>query len=142
MPRPRRRLSSSRRTGVTTVELAITVPILFTVLFTALEFSRMNVVRHTAVNAAYEGARRGIVPGSSATDVQDVAQAVLDTVGTSGATITVTPAVITPQTTEVTVTVNIPIGQNGWIAPHFFAGQNVTTSCTLKRELVETVVVP
>ncbi len=50
------RLSRARtRRGATTVEFAITVPILFAVVFTAFEFSRMNVIRHTAVNAAYEG---------------------------------------------------------------------------------------
>ena len=70
-----RRLTARKRTGATTVEFAITVPILFSLLFTAFEFSRMNVIRQTAVNAAYEGARRGIVPGASETDVEDVAPA-------------------------------------------------------------------
>jgi Flp pilus assembly protein TadG len=124
------------------VEFAVTVPILFLVLFTSFEFSRMNVIRQTAVNAAYEGARRGIVPGASETDVENVTQGILNVVGTRAANIAVDPTVITPDTTEVTVTVTVPMEQNGWIASRFFAGRTVETSCTLKRELIETVVVP
>ncbi len=138
----KRCLTARKRTGATTVEFAVTVPILFSLLFTAFEFSRMNVIRQTAVNAAYEGARRGIVPGASETDVQDVAQAVLNTVGTQGAAITVDPTVLTPDTTEVTVTVTVPLEKNGWVTARLFAGKVAESACTLQRELVETVVVP
>ena len=140
--RPMTRFHHRKRSGATTVEFAITIPILLLILFTTLEFSRMNVIRQTAVNAAYEGARRGIVPGSTANEVQQIATSVLDTVGVHGSTVTVTPTVLTPDTTEVTVDVTIPVAENGWLSARFFAGKNVATSCTLRRELVETVVVP
>lgn len=111
-------------------------------LFTAFEFSHMNVIRQTAVNAAYEGARRGIVPGASETDVKDVTENILDIVGTRSATVTVVPAVLTSEMTEVTVTVSVPLEQNGWVSSRFFVGKYVETACTLKRELIETVAVP
>ena len=97
------RFQHRKRSGATTVEFAITIPILLLILFTTLEFSRMNVIRQTAVNAAYEGARRGIVPGSTANEVEQIATGVLNTVGVHGSTITVTPTALTPDTTEVTV---------------------------------------
>ncbi len=125
-----------------TVEFAVTVPVLFAILFTAFEFSRMNVIRQTAVNAAYEGARRGVVPGATETDVKAVAQSILSVVGTRSATVTVDPTVLTPDTTEVTVTVTVPLQENSYVTSRFFAGKDALTSCTLKRELIETVVVP
>ena len=45
------------------VEFAITAPIFFLFLLAAFEFGWMNVMRHTADNAAYEAARAAMVPG-------------------------------------------------------------------------------
>jgi hypothetical protein len=111
-------------------------------VFTALEFARMNITRHTAVNAAYEGARRGMVPGASAADARNVAQGVLDVVGARGTVVTVDPSVITPETQTVTVDVDVDVEKNGWLAPLFFRDKHIRTSCTLKREVLETVAVP
>lgn len=142
MHNTKRRPLARRCSGATTVEFAITVPILFAVLFTAFELSRMNVIRQTAVNAAYEGARRGIVPGVTEADVENVALGIMNVVGSRGTTVTIAPPVLTPDVTEVTVTVSVPLEQNAWVTSRFFVGKIVQTSCTLKRELVETVVVP
>ena len=53
------------RRGATTVEFAMTAPVLFLFLFAAMEFSRYNMVSQTATNAAFEGARQCIVPGAA-----------------------------------------------------------------------------
>ncbi len=63
-------------------------------------------------------------------------------VGARSSTVTVEPAVLTPDVTEVSVTVTVPLAENGWCAARFFAGEDVVTTCTLERELIETVVVP
>lgn len=130
------------RKGASLVEFAVTVPILFLVVFAAVEFSRVNTIRHSVANAAYEGARRGIVPGATATDAQDAAVAILTAVCVRDAEVTLTPAVITADTSEITVKIDVPLDQNGWITPKFFAGDVLTSSCKLARERYDTVFVP
>ena len=131
-----------RRKGATLVEFAITVPILFLVVFAAIEFSRVNMIHHTVANAAYEGARRGIVPGATEADARGTALAILTAVFVKDAEVTVSPSVITEDTSEIALTIDVPLDQNGWITPKFFAGDVLTNSCTLARERYDTVFVP
>ena len=130
------------RKGAALVEFAITLPILFTVLFAAIEFSRVNAIRHSVANAAYEGARRGVVPGATETDTQSAATAILTAVCVRDAVVTVNPSVITEDTSEITVTIDVPLNQNTWITPKFFRDDILTSSCTLTREEYDTVIVP
>src|SRR5262245_4405407 len=128
--------------GVVTVEFAICAPILFFFFFAALEFSRVNMIRQSVENAIYEGSRRGIVPGATAADCRTAAQSVLNTVMVRNATITVTPAVITQDTPQVTVAVAVPVNSNSWVVPMFFHGKTVANSMTLRRERFNTNSVP
>jgi Flp pilus assembly protein TadG len=116
------------------VEFAFCVPILFLFFFASLEFARVNMIRQTIENATYEGCRRGIVAGATADDCRTAAQNVLDTVSTNDAEITVTPAVITPDTTQVTVAITVPVNSNSWVVPLFFDGKSISNSLTLRRE--------
>ena len=59
------------------------------------------MVRNTVQNAAYEGARRGVLPGATVTECRSEAANLLDMVGIGGYTITVLP--ITPASDRVTV---------------------------------------
>src|SRR5690606_21432947 len=68
------------RRGAALVEFALTAPLLFFILFASLEFARANMLRNTVEMAAYEGARRGIVPGATAEDVRDAARFPLTTI--------------------------------------------------------------
>jgi len=122
------------RRGAVAVEMAITLPILFLFVFTSIEFARMNVIRHTVDNAAYEAARRAIVPGATAADADSVARSILSTVGTKGITVTVTPAVIRLDSPEVRVDISVACDQNGFITPVFFKGKQLTGRSTLRRE--------
>ena len=137
-PQTRRR----GRSGAVVVEFAICVPILFLFFFAALEFSRVNMIRQTIENATYEGSRRGIVPGATAADCRNAAQLVLNTVSTNDATITVTPSVITPDTSKVTVTISVPVDSNSWITPLFFENKTLTNSMTMRRERLSSNSVP
>jgi len=138
------RRRSVRRTwaGVVTVEFAICAPILFFIFFAALEFSRVNMIRQSVENAVYEGSRRGIVPGATADDCRTAARSVLNTVSVNGGTINVVPAVISPETTQVTVSVSVPINNNSWVVPLFFKDKNIANSMTLRRERFNTNSVP
>src|SRR3977135_2124330 len=113
-----RRCPQGRR-GAVAVEFAITAPIFFLFLLAAFEFGWLNVMRHTADNAAYEAARTAIVPGGTAAEGLGTAPALLNVVGARGATINITPTDITNSTTAVTVAVDLPMSSNGLIVPRF-----------------------
>lgn len=129
-----RRRTSQRSRGATTVEFALCAPVLFLFVFASFEFSRVNSLRQSAENAAYEACRRGIVPGATADDVRASANLVLDSVFARDVEVTVTPSVITESTSEVAVDIVVPLDQNSWIFPRFFAGREITSSLSLARE--------
>ncbi|MEM1012157.1 MAG: TadE/TadG family type IV pilus assembly protein [Planctomycetota bacterium] len=58
-----------RRKGSITLEAAMVFPLLLTIFFVTIEFSWMFYVRHTISNAAREGARVAIIPGSTTAEV-------------------------------------------------------------------------
>jgi len=124
----------SKRRGATAVEFALAAPILFTFVFLSVEFARANMIFNTIENAAYEGARRGVVPGATKDDCDTAAQTLLDIVGIQNSTVTTTP--IDENTTEVTVTVDVPMTtSNGYVASKFFLGETLTATVTLPREV-------
>lgn len=127
----------SNRGGAVIVEFAICAPIFFLVLFALFEFSWLNVIRHTADNAAYEATRAAMVPGATAAEAISEAQRILGVVGTRDATVTVDPPVITPETSAVTVNVTIPIDRNALVVPRFTGGRQIRASSTLRTERVE-----
>lgn len=123
------------RRGTAAVETALTLPILLLVIFSGWEFSRINMMRNTMDNAAYEAARESMLPGASVAKIKNQGQVVLDAVGISGGVITVTPSTITTTTTQVTIDVTVPFAPNSLGVAHFFTTGDMTTSCTLTREL-------
>lgn len=132
----RRRRGSRRgdRSGAAVVELATIAPIMFTLFFASIEFSRASQIFNATSNAAYQGCRAAIVPGATAAAATAGAQAYLNAALITGATITVNPSSITNTTTTVTVTVSVPMNANTWIGQSFMAGKTVTRACTLTRE--------
>jgi Flp pilus assembly protein TadG len=136
MKRSSRRRSDRR--GATAVEFALVAPVFFLVLFAMFEFSRLNVLRHTADNAAYEGARVAMVPGATASEAVAEANRLLSIVGARGATVRVTPAVLTTATDRVTVSITIPLDQNGWVVPRFTRASALQSQSTLRTERVRT----
>lgn len=128
----------SNRFGSTTVELALTLPIFFLLLFGFYELSRANLIIHTAEAAAYEGARIGIIPGATSAEVTDAVNAVLDTVAVNNAQVSVTPANLDTDSELVAVTVEINFGDNSSLIPQFIADSTrFERTCELIRELNE-----
>jgi Flp pilus assembly protein TadG len=131
----RRRLRLRR--GAAAVEFALTAPIFLLFLLAAFEFGWMNVIRHTSDNAAYEAARIAMVPGATAAEASSKAANMLRIVGARGAKVTVTPAVLTPETEQVTIEVDIPMNRNGLIAPRFTKNKTLHSESTLRTERAE-----
>ncbi len=125
----------NHRRGAVTVEKAVAAPVLFLFVFASVEFSRVNMIRNTIENAAYEGARRGVLPGATAANCAAVTQGLLDIIGVADSTITVGPLVILADTKEVTVTVEVPMTMaNGYITPTYYLGTTLRSAVTLSRE--------
>ncbi|MCA8998187.1 MAG: pilus assembly protein [Planctomycetaceae bacterium] len=131
---PRRSQDVDRRRGVVTVEFALTMPVALLLAFALVEFARVNMIRNTMDNAAYEGARAAIIPGGTAARSETAALAVLNAIGVSGASVNVDPPIIDDTTPDVEVTVTVPLGQNMWIVPTYFVSRDMTKSCKLTRE--------
>jgi Flp pilus assembly protein TadG len=127
------RLGRLRR-GAATVEFALTLPIAILLLFGFVEFSRLYLITNASATAAYEGARRAIVPGGTADQARATALDVLHSSTVSHANVTVDPSPIQPRTRRVTVTVEVPGDRNSWIPPVFFAGKSIVRTCSLSRE--------
>jgi Flp pilus assembly protein TadG len=122
------------RSGVTVVEFAIVAPIFILFLMASFEFGWLNVLRHTADNAAYEAARAAMVPGATAADAVDKANSILSIIRTRDAKVTVTPAVIDQNTDHVTVTIDVPAKSNALIVPRFTRSDTIHCSATLRTE--------
>ena len=124
------KLATRRRTGATAVEFAIVAPIFFTLVIASLEFGRLNIIRHTADQAAYEAARFAMVPGATAAEAKSKAESMLKVVGARDSKITI----VGPTDDKVTVTVDVPLNKNGWIAPKFTKNKTIHATSTLKTE--------
>jgi Flp pilus assembly protein TadG len=120
----------NRRRGAAAVEFAIVAPLFFTLVIAALEFGRLNIIRHTADQAAYEAARHAMVPGATAAEATAKANSMLKIVGARDSKITI----VGPTDDKVTVTVDVPLSKNGWIAPRFTKNKAIRATSTLKTE--------
>jgi Flp pilus assembly protein TadG len=136
MPKMRCRRRRLRR-GAAAVEFALTAPIFFLFLLAAFEFGWLNVIRHTADNAAYEAARTAMVPGATAAEASKKANGLLRIIGARGAKVSVNPAVLTPETEQVTVEIDIPMNRNGLITPRFTKNKTLHSESTLRTERAE-----
>ena len=121
------------RRGALTVEMALVLPLFFLFLFASIEFSRMNMIRHTAENAAYEAARSAIIPGGTTAQAQAVGENIMASVGCVGTVVSTVPAVVDNATPTVEVFVAVPTAENAYFLPSFFSG-NITGRSKLTRE--------
>ncbi len=129
------RSSATRtRSGAAVVELAITLPFLLVMIVGALELGHANMVLNVAEAAAYEGAREGIVPGSSASDITQACQSILDISSVRNATIQTIPADLSQASETIEVRISVPYDSNTLMPPFFVRGLNIGGICRLSRE--------
>lgn len=128
------RCRAADRSGAAAVEFALTAPILFMLLFAALEVGRMNLIHQTANNAAYEAARKAAVPGATVADAEAAGTRILQSIGVQGATVDVQPDPIQNDTPQVTVTVTVPLNNNMWSQPLYSRDKTVTVTCQMARD--------
>ncbi len=126
--------NTGNRRGVAAVEFAMTAPLLFLMLYAALELGHANMVYNAVEAACYEGARVGIVPGASAVECQTASQRILDLSNVRGATVTVTPANLNTTTDTVRVNIAVPYAGTAIIPPTFTRLLSINRRCELVRE--------
>jgi Flp pilus assembly protein TadG len=149
MKHPRIVHPRARRRGAVTVEMALILPIFFTVVLGIVEFGRAMMVAQLVTNAAREGARMGSLGNTSnAAVTQSVKDSLVSTAQVSAAdvsvTITVTPASGNPSPGNeianchsrdlINITVKIPFSKVSYLTPHYLASSNLTGSSAMRFE--------
>ena len=142
------RASYRFRRGVAAVEFALVAPLFFMFVFGIIEFGRMVMVQQIMTNAAREGARIAIVPGTATATVQSqvatylVNGAVISSTsalngGTGKPTMTVSPDPPSGAASGslVTVTVTVPFTAVSWLpTPIYLGATTMTATCTMRTE--------
>jgi Flp pilus assembly protein TadG len=123
------------RRGATAVEFALTAPIFFVILFAGIEFSRAHMIRSSIENAAFEGARKGIVSGVTATQCKTTTESLLEISLVKDYQVTVSPPVLDASVDIVSVTVSVPLTtENGFRLTGFLKNNTFTKTIELPRE--------
>ena len=143
------RMRQGRR-GTVTVEMALVLPIFTMLVFGIIEFGRGFMIMQLVTNAAREGCRKGIIDGSTNSDVTNYIQTFMQTSGNvatsaTTVTITVTPAAGNPTNPTsslatcssrdlVTVKVDIPFSAVQLITAKYLAGKTLTGQASMRHE--------
>jgi len=122
-----------KRRGAALVELAIVMPVLLLVVFGIIEFGQMTYVRQTLISAATQGARRAILPGSTAEVVLDVTQQALTDGGLEANEVSINyTSGVGPDDLRETVTVSVPYADISLLGG-IYGDFTLKSSCTMFR---------
>ena len=116
------------RRGVTAVEFSLAAPVALFLIFAAFEFGRMNMIRHTIQDAAYEAARKGLVTSSTDAAVRNTAASIMSAAGIRSGTTAITQTVA-----DVNVNISVNCELESWLGPVFFKGKSFNSSITLNK---------
>jgi len=108
----------------------VAVPLLFLFFFSALEFGRMHMIRHTMQNATYEAARHGLATGVTDDGIRDAAQAILNTASVRNSDIRIAHG-----NADLTVTISAPFRDQGWFSPLYFGNTTLVSTMTLIKDV-------
>ncbi len=126
------------RRGAATVEFAIVASVFFTMVFTAIELSRTNMMRNLTQDAAYYAARKAMVPGASRQDAVNEANKILALAGTRGAIVSINGgSELNRDTDQITVVVSVPMSANSILLPHVTQKPNLTATAVMRTERYE-----
>jgi Flp pilus assembly protein TadG len=137
MLRFNRRTRNNGKRGVAAVEYAVVLSVALLMVWIMVEYSRMMMACDCLLQAAQEGARIGVVPGSTTAQVTAEVNNILANSFITGATVTTSPADISTLKAGQTVTVNISVPCNSitWLpSPKFLYGRVLKGSCVMLRE--------
>jgi Flp pilus assembly protein TadG len=140
IPPNQRHTKLGPRSGTTTVEFAIAIPIFFLIVLGIIEIGRGFMITHLLTNAARNGCRTGILASSSNTDVTAAVNSALTSEGISGAktTIKVNGTVADVSTAQsgdqITVVISLSADKATWLPVSQFLNGNLSGEFALRRE--------
>jgi Flp pilus assembly protein TadG len=128
------------RRGVAAVEFACVAPLFFLLVFGLIEYGRMVMVQQLLTNGAREGARVGVLDGSTETKVKTAVNNYLLPAGIKNTTTTVSPnpPSSATATSPVTVTVSVGFKDVSWLpSPLYLNGKTLSFSAVMRRETMQ-----
>lgn len=133
-PKPDRQSKLGHPRGALLVEASLILAIFVTVSFAAIEIGWASMLRQATDNAAYEAARRAIVPGATHSDAEAAATDILGKLGVQTFRFSVVAGRHRDETTHVTVCVEVPIDENAWAMPRFSRGRVIRSEMRLMTD--------
>lgn len=132
--RSRKRTIASRA-GVAALEAAISVPLIVTIVFGAIELSNAIFLRQSLNIAAYEAAKVITRPGTNEALARTRCREIMNIRSVSTFSLSFSPAVTTatPRGTAVTVTLSAPASNLSYGPVRFMTGKNLSTSVVMVR---------
>jgi len=130
-----RKLKKRARKGSTLVEFAIAAPVLFTVIFGAIEFTRLCIYRNLCQDAAYEAARYTMVEGATTAEAEAKALSVVNILGAREVEVVINDGDgITSTSDYVKVYVEMPMAENAFFTPFVYGDRVIGAEIQLKTE--------
>ena len=124
-----------RRTGLTTVEIGLTLPLLTLVMLGTVEICNYVYLRQGARIAAYQCARVAITPGTEFEHIQDQCDVILQNRNIVNYSVDLSHQ---PDDLDggdlLTVTVVIPFNENALVKPFFKAGSQIAEPVVIMKE--------
>lgn len=118
------------------VELAVFLPLFFTITMATVETCRVLYLRQSLTIAAYETARLGIVPGMNRDALDAQCNVILNGRNIKGGVLTTNPASLDTLRygDTLTVSVSVAVDQNALLSTWFFRGKTITETTTIMAE--------
>ena len=133
----RRKKNNLLRHGVTTVEVAIVLPVLLAFIFLVIELSRMLTFSGNVNTAVLTGMRSLTLPAATADGVEETIRTELRRFGIVEATIEFNPAEFTQLDPQVDLRVNVPANSRNSLTLTrltFNGARSVDRNVTVERE--------
>ena len=124
-----------RRSGTAVLEMAVSLPLLITLVFGAMEMANAVFLRQSMNMAAYEAAKVITRPGTNEALARTRCQEIMTVRKVSTYTLTFSPTVTTatPRGTQVTVTVSAPASNLSYGPVQFMTGKTLSTTVVMVR---------
>ncbi len=128
---------SANRRGNAAVELALTLPVMVSIVFGSIEICSILYSRQAIEATAHECARVAANATATNSDVEARMAEILSQRGVVGASVTTIPANIAgiERGTQITVTVAAPVSANTWVPARFYGSDSIQASCVVVKEL-------
>jgi Flp pilus assembly protein TadG len=127
-----------RRRGAAVVELAVTTPVLFLMVFGMIDVGRAVMVQNLLTNAARDGARSAVLDGATAAEIETRVTDYLSASSVNGASATVSPSPLSAADLgdPVSVTVSVPFDSVSWLpSSMYFQGATLEATVVMRREV-------